>query len=209
MRAPLVVVTGAIASGKSTVARAMAQGGGVYVDADTLAHRALEEPLVVRSLKEAFGPKVLTGAGRVSRRRLAETVFSDQRALETLNRLVRPFVKRIVSDRIAELRASADYIVLDAVLFFQYRFRFKADLVVLTRAPEEVRIARLMRRDGLPREQARLRVVRQRALYDEWARAGVTIDTDTSLDPVREQARRIRDEFLARARNPEGDGNGA
>ena len=44
MKVPLIVVTGPIASGKSTVAKVMAEGGGVYVDADMLAHAALEDP---------------------------------------------------------------------------------------------------------------------------------------------------------------------
>lgn len=200
MRAQLIVVTGGIAAGKSTVARAMAGSRGAYVDADVLAHRAYEEPGCRRALGEKLGPGVFRGDGSVSRRRLAEVVFSDQRRLEALNRIVRPYVKRLVSERIAVLRRAADYIVLDAVLFFQYRFRFKADLVVLVRAPEEVRIRRMMRRDRLTRRQAFSRIERQRPLYDDWDRADVVIETDFPIERVRQEAVRIRDGFLARAR---------
>lgn len=200
MRAPLVVVTGGIAAGKSTVARVLAERGGAYVDADALAHRALDEPDCRRGLRRALGAGVFGKHGRLSRPRLAEAVFSDQEKLEALNRIVRPYVKRFVGERIAALRPAADYIVLDAVLFFQYRFRFKADLVVLVRAPEQVRVRRLMRRDGLTRRQALERIERQRDLHEHWERADVVIETDAPPAHVRREAARVRDEFLDRAR---------
>ncbi len=59
MRVPLIVVTGPIASGKSTVAKVMAAKGGVYVDADMLAHAALEDPGFVEKLGQEFGSGVM------------------------------------------------------------------------------------------------------------------------------------------------------
>jgi dephospho-CoA kinase len=67
MKVPLIVVTGPIASGKSTVARVIAEEGGVYVDADMLAHAALEEPGFIEKLGEEFGPEVMGDNGKVSR----------------------------------------------------------------------------------------------------------------------------------------------
>lgn len=195
MKTPLVVVTGAIASGKSEVARVFAERGGTLIDADELAHEALEDPLFAAELAAEFGRDLLAG-GRVSRMRLARIVFSDQRALDRLNRLIKPSVKRIVRDRIASLQGGTPYIVLDALLFFQYKFRFKADLSVRTDAPEEVRVRRMMRRDGFTRAEALQRIERQRPLSRDWDRADVTIDTDAPIGRVRAEAARLRDEFL-------------
>lgn len=196
MKVPLIVVTGPIASGKSTVAKVMAEGGGVYVDADMLAHAALEDPGFIKKLGEEFGPCVMGDDGKISRLRLAGTVFSDQKKLDRLNVLIRPYVKKLAREKLNELAETSEYIVLDAVLFLQYRFRLKADLVVLTDAPEEVRIRRMMRRNGFDRKEAELRIERQKDLFADWEKAGVRLDTDIPLDVVRKEAARIRDEFL-------------
>ena len=89
--------------------------------------------------------------------------------------------------------------MLDAVLLFQYKFRFKVDYVVATRASRGKRIARIMRRDGVSRGEALARIERQRKLESEWAKADVSIATDRKLADVRAEAGRIRDRFLARA----------
>ena len=196
MKVPLIVVTGPIASGKSTVARVMAEGGGVYVDADELAHAALDDPDFIEKLGDEFGPEIMAGNGKVSRLRLAGEVFSNQKKLDRLNSLIRPYVKKIARERLMELAETSKYIVLDAVLFLQYKFRLKADLVVLTDAPEEVRIRRMMRRNGFDRKEAELRIERQRDLFREWEKAGIRLDTDIPLAEVRKEAARIRDEFL-------------
>ena len=196
MKVPLIVVTGPIASGKSTVARAMAKGGGVYVDADILAHEALEDPGFIERLEEEFGREVLAGKGKVSRLRLAVLVFSDQKKLDRLNVIIRPYVKKLARKRLEELAETSEYIVLDAVLFLQYKFRLKADLVVFTDAPEEVRIRRMMRRNGFDRKEAELRIERQKDLFKDWEKAGVRLDTDIPLAELRKEAARIRDGFL-------------
>ena len=74
--------------------------------------------------------------------------------------------------------------------------------MVLTDAPEEVRIKRMMRRNGFDREEAVQRIERQRDLYAGWEKAGVRIDTDAPLPAVRKEAERIRDEFLEDHRTP-------
>ena len=195
MKAPLIVVTGPIASGKTTVAKVMAERGGEYVDADAMAHEVLDDPSFAPQLAAEFGGDVISG-GRVSRLRLAGIVFPDQGKLDRLNALIRPRLKAFAREKLIDLAETADYIVLDAVLFIQYKFRFKADLVVLTDAPEEVRIRRMMRRNGFDRDEAVQRIERQRDLYAGWEKAGVRIDTDAPLPAVRKEAERIRDEFL-------------
>jgi len=204
MEAPLLVVTGGIAAGKSTVASIMAEKGGTLVDADILAHEALRDPGFIGKLEEEFGEDVMNGSGRVSRLRLAGIVFSDQERLDRFNAIIKPYVKRIAEERLRSLARSARYIVLDALLFLQYKFSLEADLVVLVDASEQTRIDRLMRRDGFSREEALMRMDRQRNLYEDWAGVDIRIDTDRPLEEVRETAARIRDEFLAEHLENEG-----
>ena len=196
MRAPVIVVTGAIASGKTMVAHILAGRGGTVVDCDLLAHRALEEIELKEKLVRAFGSSVLTSSGRISRAGLGRIVFSDDSKLNLLNQMVRPFVKRIISDEVMKLKACSSYIVLDAVLFFQYKFKFKVDLVISTVASEETCLRRIMRRDGLSRKEALMRIERQRPLYNDWSGADLTVNTDGSRERIVRVVAGIRDCFL-------------
>lgn len=196
MKAPLVVITGGIATGKSLVASEFAARGGCLIDADELAHGALADPDFLKRLRSDFGDGVFTASGRASRKKIAGVVFLDQKELSRFESLIRPFVKKLIRAEISEKRKREKYIVLDAVLFFQYKFRFKADLVVRTTAPPEVCLKRMMARDGFTLREAGLRLERQRPLHADWARAEITIDTDRNERAVRKEASRLRDEFL-------------
>jgi dephospho-CoA kinase len=197
MAGPVVVVTGGIASGKTTVAAVVADRGGALVDCDRLAHRALDIDAVKVRLADTFGRSILTRAGNVSRARLRALVFSSDERMAALNAIVRAHVTRIIDDEVGRLREASPYIVLDAVLFFHYTFKFKADLIIVTEATETVRLGRLMRRDGLTRKAALDRIRRQRYLERHWVHADHTIRTDIALRAVTRIAEEIRDGFLA------------
>ena len=197
MRVPVIGVTGPIASGKTTVARIIAAAGGALVDCDALGARALELPAVRRSIAAAFGGAVLGAGGSVSRRKLASVVFASDRELDRLNGIVRAPLTRIITREVMKRRARARYIVLDAVLLFQYKFKFKVDLTIATNAPRTKRLARIMRRDGVSRGEALERIERQRPLEGGWVEADVSLATDAPLARVRLRAERIRDRFLA------------
>jgi dephospho-CoA kinase len=196
MKSPIIVVTGAIGSGKSTVAIILASAGGTVVDCDALARRALDAEEVHRRLTALFGTGILTRTGRLSRTRLGRIVFADERNLHALNRIVRPFVKKLITDEVKRLRTQALYIVLDAVLFFQYKFRFKVDLVVATKAPEDLRRRRLVTGRGISYEDAAMRIDRQRRMHHDWLRADIILRTDIPRAAMRRAARAVRDSFL-------------
>ena len=197
MRKPIMVVTGGIATGKTTVARILAGRGGALVDCDRIGHSALGNESVERDIVRVFGKGVLTPSGRISRARLGRLVFSDRKEMERLNRLVRPVLKEMIWDEVRSRRRTAGYIVLDAVLFFQYKFRFKVDLVVRTAASRDVRVRRLVRRDGMKRGEAMARIEGQKHLEREWRAADVTVRTDLPIARLERRVSRIRDGFLA------------
>ncbi|MCU0638915.1 MAG: dephospho-CoA kinase [Candidatus Krumholzibacteria bacterium] len=195
MGCPLIVVTGGIASGKTTVARVMAAAGGCLLDADTIARTVYRDPLVREKVGSEFAG-VLTPGGRISRKRLGRAVFGDPGALARLESIVKPHVKRTISGIIRQKSERERYIVLDAVLYFQYKFLFPADLSVQTRAAENIRAERLAGRDGMSAAEARARVESQRPLYKGWEKADITLDTSAGLGAVRKKAAEIRDGFL-------------
>lgn len=193
----VIGVTGGIASGKSTVARFVAGRRGALLDCDALAHRVYDDPVVRRRIVAAFGCDVLTPSGKISRRRLAKIVFADGRALRRLEDIVRPGVRQIIEYAVAKARCRGAYIVLDAILLFQYTFTFDIDFAIVARAPRATRIRRIMSRDRISKAEAVAILDRQRGLEKDWGRADAVIDTGRPLAEVRRDAERARDRFLA------------
>jgi dephospho-CoA kinase len=136
-------------------------------------------------------------AGRGSRPRRRAAARARERAPPRLNAIIRPRVRAIIEDAVRRGKARADYIVLDAVLLFRYRFRFKIDFAVAVRAPAGKRLERIVKRDGVSRAEARRIMERQRGLERDWKRADAVIDTGAPLADVRREARRLREVILA------------
>ncbi len=198
MKRPVIVVTGGIASGKSTVAEVISRRKGAVVDCDRLAHRALDLEEVRDELEREFGNRIFGQKGRISRARLGEIVFSGHQKLVRLDRIIRPAVTEIIEDEVSRLKECYKYLVLDAVLFFQYKFNFEVELVLVTRASEEERVRRLRERNGMSREEAERRVYSQRDYYDSWEQADIIINTGLPGEKVKEIAACVRDGFLSR-----------
>lgn len=196
MDVPVIVVTGPIASGKSTVASFLASRGGEIIDADSVAHEALQDDDVMEIVNERFGDGVLDGDAELSRRRLGKLVFSDRARMEDLNDILRPVITSLIDEKVRELCGTARYIVLDAVLYFKYKFGFEARTVIVTEAPEDVRARRLIERDGMPESEASKRVEFQRYLYGDWRNADIVIDTDRPVDELRKEVENITEAIL-------------
>lgn len=150
----VVGIVGRPAAGKSTVARLLAERGGVVIDADRIAHDVLDGAEVRRELVERFGPAVLDADGGVSRPALAARVFgpTEQQAadLAALEGIVHPRVRQRILDRLAALgagpRAGATVAVLDVPLLIQAGWDDLCDRLVLVDCDETERQRRLAAR---------------------------------------------------------------
>ena len=113
----IIGLTGGIGSGKSTVSRFLAQLGAVVIDADKAGHEVLRNPEIRDEIVSAFGEQVLAHGGGIDRGRLGEAVFGNTEALERLNDITHPGIRRIVESRIEELRRQGvKVVVLEAPL---------------------------------------------------------------------------------------------
>jgi len=197
----LVALTGGIASGKSTIARRLAEHGAVVIDADALV-RELQQPGtdVTRAIGEAF-PGVVRADGSLDRAALGAVVFGDRDALATLNGIVHPAV-RAESQRRFEAARAADpdaVVVYDVPLLAEARGTGEWDLVVVAHAPAEVREDRLAAHRGMRREDARARIANQASDAERLALADVVIDTGGSLEDTLRQADALWERLTARA----------
>jgi dephospho-CoA kinase len=154
-----VGLTGGIGSGKSTVARVFQHLGIPIYDADSRA-KALytEDTLLQEQVIQLLGEEAYTG-GRLNRPWIAERVFNNQALLEALNKLVHPAVGR---DFYAWLKKqNAPYVIKEAAIMFESGSHLALDEVILVSAPVEVRLGRVMNRDGLSAPEIRQRMARQ------------------------------------------------
>jgi dephospho-CoA kinase len=187
----LVGLTGGIASGKSTVARRLEQRGAVHIDADLLAREVVEPGTpALDAIRARFGAGVISPDGRLDRPALGAIVFADAEALSDLNGIVHPAVRQRTAELLAEAAArDGDAVVVYNVpLLVEAQVPHPFDLIVVTHAPRDVRIDRLVRLRASSEEDARRRVDAQASDEERLARADIVIDTAGSVDDTLRQA---------------------
>ncbi|QEW00197.1 dephospho-CoA kinase [Microbacterium caowuchunii] len=177
---PLIALTGGIASGKSTIARRLADHGAVVIDADQIVREVQARGSdVLSAIVAEFGADMLTADGSLDRARLGAVVFADDAARATLNAIVHPAVRRESAARFAAaFAADPDAVVVyDVPLLVEARSEDPWDLIVVAHAPEDVRIERLISVRGLSRAEAVSRVAAQVGDEARLAVADVVIET--------------------------------
>lgn len=186
-------LTGGIGSGKSTVARMLAERGAVVVDADQIA-RELVEPggAALAELVTEFGPRILQADGSLSRGELASMAFSDPRATERLNAIMHPLIGAEAQRRIND-EPEAAVVVYDMPLLVETGQADLVDVVVVVDVPEAVQLDRAVRLRGLDEADVRRRMSVQASREERLARADVVIDNSGSLPQTHEQVDQLWD----------------
>jgi dephospho-CoA kinase len=180
----LIGLTGGIASGKSTIARRLAELGAIHLDADQLAREVVEPgSLALTQIGDRFGAAIIATDGTLDRTALGSIVFGDPQALADLNAIVHPAVQRLTLQRIAEAgEQDPDAVVIyDVPLLVEADVSHAWDLVVVADAPAELRVRRLIELRGMTEAEARARITRQASDEDRRAIADIVLDTAGSV----------------------------
>ncbi|HVV29749.1 MAG TPA: dephospho-CoA kinase [Mycobacteriales bacterium] len=181
-------LTGGIGSGKSTVARLLAEHGAHVIDADAIAREVVAPGTPGLAEVAAAFPGVLSADGSLDRPALAAIVFADADARVRLEQITHPRIGAETARRIEMLPPGA-VCVYDVPLLVEAGLQQGYDLVVVVEAPLEVRLRRLAER-GLPAQQARERIAHQATDEQRREVADVLIANGGDLDALREQVRR-------------------
>lgn len=185
----VIGLTGNIGTGKSTVARMLAELGAQVIDADRVAHELMAPGTHTwRAVVREFGPDVLQEDGSVDRARLGNIVFADPQALARLEAILHPAVIQEVNRRI---RASdARVVVVEAIKLIESGMHQDYDaLWVVTCRPEQ-QVARLMAQRGMSEEEVRQRMAAQSPQMEKVALADVVIDNSGTLAETKAQVER-------------------
>jgi dephospho-CoA kinase len=192
-----VGLTGGIGSGKSEVARLLAEHGAVVIDADALAREAVAPGTPgLAAVVEEFGDDVLAADGSLDRARLGDVVFADAGRRAALEAIVHPYV----GQHSAELMAGAAddaVVVYDVPLLAEKQLQDGFDLVVVVDVSEETQVRRLAADRNMPADEAGRRIASQATRAERLAVADVVIDNDVD-QPDRGALRRQVDALWQR-----------
>ena len=179
-------MTGNIASGKSEVARMLAERGATLIDADELAREAVRpQTQALKDIVKRWGKDVLQKDGSLDRAALRQIVFADQNELDALNRIVHPGVTRLRDREIAIARERGDQIVVCVIpLLFERNLVEEFDAIVLVDAPRPIRLERMVATRGVEETEAMNMIASQMPAELKRARADYVIENTGSLEDL-------------------------
>lgn len=162
----LVAIVGGIGSGKSVVSSVLRVMGYNVYDCDSRARSLMNSSAAIQhDLMAAFGPDVITGDGTVDAPRLSSLVFADKSLLLTLNSIVHPRVK----DDLLQWASGcgSDVAFFETAILRESGFSAVCDAVWCVAAPDEVRVRRVMARNGVSEADVRARIQAQNNDYSD------------------------------------------
>ena len=190
----LVGITGPSGAGKGCVAGMFAERGFAVIDADRIAREVVMpgQP-ALKALSGRFGEDIIKADGTLDRRLLAQRAFSTQEATEALNGIMHGEICAKMTALADNYRQEGRNCLFDAPLLIEAGLAELCDRNVAVIAPPEVRIARLMKRDGLGEEEIRLRLSRQQSDGYYISHCDYTVYNDGDLRRVEEQVKTVAD----------------
>lgn len=194
----LVGLTGSIATGKSTVARLLAELGAVVIDSDRLAREAVAPGSAgLRAVADRFGPQVMTPAGELDRPAMRRLIFSDPAAKADLEGIIHPLVRAGERELIA--RAERDdpgaVVIVDMPLLYETDQADRFQKVIVVYVDRETQIRRLIDRDGGDRAAAEKALASQIDIETKRGRADYVIDNRGRPQDLPPQVERVMAEL--------------
>lgn len=179
----LVGLTGGIACGKSTVASTLEKHGIPNVDADIVARQVVEPGTVGHQLIVSyFGTHYLNEDNTINRTKLGAFVFSDNKALESLNNIITPLIHTESQNQIQKLQDEGHHIVVyNAALICEHGNADKYRPLIVVSCPQDIQLSRLMSRNSLTYNEAMNRIHAQFSSEKKVEMADFVIDTSMTI----------------------------
>lgn len=190
-----VGVTGGIGSGKSTVCHLFKCLEIAVFNADETGRQLLAEDIdVIGQVKNIFGEEIRFN-GKPDRKKLAELVFSNPEKLTKLNAIIHPAVRKRFNEW--TLEQTSLYMIYEAAILFETGLYKQLDFTILVTAPEQLRINRVMKRDGMDEASVRNRMKNQWNDEDKKGIANFVLRND-DINPLLPQVMNIHNTLLTR-----------
>ena len=188
-----VVLTGGIATGKSTVASLFKLHGFLTIDADKIAHKLLD--LHYKEIEQLFGKEYIENQ-KVSRKKLGNLIFKDESQKKRLEDFIHPLIKQEIIKEAAIFEKQQKPYLIDIPLFFETQnYDIQKSIVVYT--PKEIQIQRLMKRDSCSFDEALLRINNQMDIEKKKTLSTYIIDNSSNLLHLQNEVERIKKELIS------------
>lgn len=172
-------LTGKTGAGKSTVADLLKEKGCYIIDGDVIARQITEKGSeVLPVLQKAFGEDILDDKGELIRKLLAQRAFADKESTALLNSITHPVIKQRCKNEMQKAE-SLGYktALIDAAALLDSDCKDLCDKIIVVTAPEEIRLERILQRDGITPEQAMTRINAQKSDEYYFRKADIIIRT--------------------------------
>ncbi len=171
-----VGITGGIGSGKSVVCSIFKQLNIPVFDADSVAKTIMLHEDIQQKIKDTFGEIVCGIDKKISTKKLGELVFNDNNSLQKLNSIIHPEVGKVFEDWC--MKQTSPYIIKEAAILFESGSNKSVDKVITVVSPLELRIARVMKRNSLSREEVLNRISKQWSDEEKIKRSDFVVKND-------------------------------
>jgi dephospho-CoA kinase len=200
----VIGITGGIGSGKSLVCKFFREKEIIVIDADSLAKELMNTHTALRKqLQENFGSEVFVSDSMLNTKYLAEKVFANEQQLILLNSLVHPVVRKELEEKISQLENenTHSFIIIEAALIFEARIHDMMDYILVVDAEEETRIARVLKRDNVSREQVLQRMNMQMPVKEKRNYADFVLESNGTKEELKQRANFFFNLFLSLSKN--------
>lgn len=190
----VIGLTGGIGSGKSTATDYLISRGFHVLDADQIAREiVLPGSEMLIQLASAFGRGIILEDGSLDRKKLGEIVFSDPEKKTTLDALMHTSILELIRERILQFREEGEnkVIFIDAPLLFETGLNKSVSEIWLIDVDDEIRIKRIMARDGLNREEIEKRISAQMTREEKQSLADVILDNTGDQEALYQQIEQL------------------
>lgn len=189
----IVCITGGIGSGKTTVAKLLGQFGiPIYFADDEAKKLTATSPEIRKGLVELLGEETFKD-GVLNRKYMADKIFNDEELLSKSNAIIHPIVKKHFVEWVHNQKAP--YVIKEAAILFESGSDKQCDIIVLVTAPEEIRIQRVMHRDGATEKEVRARMKNQWS-DEEKEKSSNYVIQNIQLETLQKNVERLHNELL-------------
>ncbi len=185
-------LTGGIATGKSTVLKIFEEENIKTINTDQIAKEITKKGREgYKEVVRAFGEDILLENGEIDRKKLAKIVFSEESKRKKLESILHPLIVKRMKEMLKDIerKQPCEPVVIEIPLLFEVGLDKEMDITLVVYIPEKLQIERLMKRDGLKKEEAIKRLKSQLSIEEKRKRAHIVIDNSESIENTKKQVK--------------------